>query len=84
MEGMQMIANVETYRLQGQTRFKAKGIAGELTLYDNGKIAVSMDHQEFFSGLDYEIETTGCYYSIKDQPPAIVKKVMDRLYGIEH
>jgi len=72
---------MDVYRRVGQTKFEKDGLAGLLTLHDNGRIAVSMDHKELFSGLKYE--ETDSYYYISKPSTNEQKIIMDRLFDFK-
>ena len=72
---------VDTYRKDGQTKFKRDGWAGLVTLHDTGTIAGSVDHKDLFNGMDYEV--SGSYRVIWKPTAAQRGKVMDTLFGFK-
>jgi len=69
---------MKVYRKKGQTKFVKDGFDGLLTLHDNGKIAVSVDHKQIFNGLKYE--ETDSYFVIKEPSTQQQRTIMDRLF----
>ncbi len=73
--------NVQTYRRVRQTKFVRDGWKGLLTLHDDGRIAVSVDHKALFSGLNFFVHRS--YHCIDHPTTPEMTLVMDRLFGMD-
>lgn len=72
---------MKVYRRVKQTKYIKDGLKGLLTIHDDGRMAVSRDHKELFSGLNYRM--TGSYFCI-DKPSTRDRTViMDRLFEFD-
>ena len=72
---------MKVYRKVKQTKFVKDGFKGLLTIHDEGRIAVSMDHKSIFLGLKYK--KTDSYFCI-DKPTTKERTIIfNRLFDFE-
>jgi hypothetical protein len=72
---------VNIYRKVKQTKFIKEGLKGLLTIHDDGKMAVSLDHKELFAGLNFEERES---YLCIDKPTTRDRTIiMNRLFDFE-
>jgi len=72
---------MRVYRRVKQTKYSKDGLKGLLTIHDHGRMAVSMDHKELFSGLKYVKEKS--YYAIANPTTEERTIIFNRLFDFE-